>query len=324
MAGGMASDPLLIPCRAVDEKALSAALEGIRKRATAEGVTLFPAVPDRANVSWPDEDWSAFIDAAVACGTKLLYLNTVTANEVLPEGDVELEGQNEELGEAIAAARCQGEKPCRLELAFSHGGLVHEWVEELPWLAVLDAFSGPRHLSGRDGDYELDGDHESFMEGWLEDRRENEEQQRAEFEKLTPEIERLASEIGEAHEYLSGRSSRERNAIALSLAPTLEEWRAVSVADARDPVAQARRRAARDVFGRAEERREQVMAQRTVEARADLDTLVGRLRQDPEYSQASNANIRSRRAKVLVSEWLGFPSPEIRDLLVARERQTGR
>jgi hypothetical protein len=127
-------------------------------------------------------------------------------------------------------------------------------------------------------------------------RRSSKQQQ--EFTKLVLEIERLLSEKGRRPSTCQG-AAEEIGRHHLDAGPTLEVWRTVNTAGIREGGA-----------GLAVHR-------------SAVDTLVERLQPHP-ISEAPNTSIRGRPANVLVTEWLSIPSPEIRDLLVASDRQKGR
>ncbi len=220
----------------MNDAQLVEAWEQVQKRVEAAGWAVFPAIPDDPQVSWPNDDWSVFLDVAEAVGTKLIYLVGDTVGEDRIREIEELEGDlDPELSAALAAARVHGGRVCGFNIGFVVGPLFHWFWTEAPWCAAIDeapvsegralpwrrrgqGSPGAPGLSFPEGDLDGDYDVDRGLD-WLEGRRRFEEAINAEQQRLAPQVETWVAVISTHPEYLAARNETERRVLAGRLVP---------------------------------------------------------------------------------------------------------
>src|SRR5579864_5538482 len=135
----------------MNNKTIKAAWKGIQERLKASDFVVFHTETIDSQVEWSGDDWSAFINAAKASGTRLLYVSTYEFSKDEIDGISEqLEAERSSvLVPALGAARANLGHVCRVELGFAYAGVIHRWTGETDWLPELDELESERAGSTR-------------------------------------------------------------------------------------------------------------------------------------------------------------------------------
>jgi len=289
----------------MNNETIKAAWKGIQERLKTSDFVVFHTETIDSQVEWSGDDWSAFINAAEASGSRLLYVSTYEFSRNEIDGISEqLEGEaSPVLVSALRAARANLGHVCRVELGFAYAGVIHRWTGETDWLPELDELDIERgdSIRGRYG-----REHDAAVD--------------LEAARLAPQIEQWVELISQDASYVGASNQATRRRRAEELVSELHAW--ISGGQGGDPQAQARWRAAYDVLDRAELKLTEVKNQRLATAKAASKELSEALLRDPNFSAARSAALRVRLAGEFVEHHLGFRSADVRDriLSIIRER----
>lgn len=149
------------------------------------GMRLYPETPilengDRLAVAnWPDEDWGAFLDIAEAVGARLIYAESVDADEeTLDEFIANIEMYDEDSKHANVAKHLRDHinHPYRIEAGFMNQGLYHQWALEADWWIAIERLLRelrPNQHETEDDDFDDQGEDRHALyervesEGWI-------------------------------------------------------------------------------------------------------------------------------------------------------------
>lgn len=289
----------------MNSETIKAAWKGIQERLKTSDFVVFHTETIDSQVEWSGDDWSAFINAAEASGSRLLYVSTYEFSRDEIDGISEqLEAEaSPVLVSALGAARANLGHVCRVELGFAYAGVIHRSTGEADWLPELDELDRERgdSIRGRYG-----REHEAAVD--------------LEAARLAPQIEQWVELISQDATYVGASNQATRRRRAEELVPEVRAWS--SGGQGGDPETQARWRAAYDVLSRAELKLTELKNQRLASAKAAAKELSEALLKDPNFSAARSAALRDRLAGEFVEHHLGFRSADVRDriLSIIRER----
>jgi hypothetical protein len=260
-------------------------LTSLRSTATAfadqHTMTMVPAVP--AHDIGPEVclepdvlDLSGFLDLAHQLGARALYLQTETFR---PDPD--------EVSDPPARLLKHRGRPCRIEVAFAAGGVVHFWEHTAAWYTEWEDLA----------DSQTATDDPDDQPRWLND---------ADRERLaTPAVEALLA----MPQFRAAKPGGARQRFAKSHLPAdLDE--------------QVRWHATRTACDRADELTQQQYA----DINDRYDELAGQLLADQAYQRAGSVGARKQAAEQFLTAWAdGFvPTSLIRDELYARGQRLAK
>lgn len=110
----------------------------IRERVEREDIATFPAALDAYDLDWPDEDCSAFLDVAIRCGCRLLYVETHAVSQdeldaITRHFDHAVDQPSPELRAALKSATRHIGEPSRIELGHIAACPTGGWSRQPGW-----------------------------------------------------------------------------------------------------------------------------------------------------------------------------------------------